>query len=352
MSHSTLAALSLLALAMAGCSDGASTPGSSSGGTMTQAFPACDAEFTVTAPNPNNVWTPNAITLVSQELAPRVFAIYDANADTYAPMGKPLATSGGFVIGEDGVLLVESMINKQLFCQVIALVRKETDKPITHVINTSSHGDHSFGNTFLPSGVHVVQHEVTAADISQHFEEDVAFMKANFGADQGLDEIKPVAADILVKDQPFSVDLGGITVEARFFGFAQTGGDLFVDVPTAKVLWTGNAIVAEKPAIPWLLDGHAEETGVTLAAVKASLPADAIVVPGHGRPLNVDEGFDYSVDYLGELINQVDSAVMMGLSEQDTVKAVTMDTWKGYAIWDWIHTTVNVPKTYQERSTK
>jgi glyoxylase-like metal-dependent hydrolase (beta-lactamase superfamily II) len=296
------------------------------------------------------VWTPKAIRLVSEELAPGVFVMYDENSDAYAPVGKPLATSGGFVVGEDSVLLVESMINRQLFCQVVDLVRKETDKPIRYVVNTSSHGDHSFGNSFLPSGVHVVQHERTAQYIATNFVEDVAFMEANFGADQGLDEIEAVPADILVKDgETWSVDLGGVTVEARYHGFAQTGGDLFVRAPSAKVVWTGNAIVAEAPAVPWLLAGHAAETGMTLADVKASLPMDAIVVPGHGRPMPV-EGFDFAIDYLGTLVSEVESSISSGKTKDETVMSVTMDPFKGYAIWDWIHTTVNVPNTYDDLS--
>src|SRR5262249_16907208 len=152
--------------------------------------------------------------------------------------------------------------------------------------NTSSHGDHSNGNAFLPAGVHIVQHERTAAYIAEHFADDMVFMTEHFGADQGFDEIVPVAADILVgADKPFSVDIDSVVVQARYHGFAQTGGDLFVWVPKAHAAWTGNALLAEAPAIPWLLAGHAEEVGITLADVKASLPDNAVVVPGHGRPV-------------------------------------------------------------------
>lgn len=326
-------------LAIAGCGSTAAP----------QTIEAClGTPAALTAPNPMNVWTPNAIRLVSQRLADRVYAVYDSNAATYSAAGIPLATSGGFVVGESGVLLVESMINRQLFCQLIGLVRAETDKPITHVVNTSSHGDHSFGNTFLPAGVHVVQHKRTAEYIAAHFQEDVDFMKKNFGADQGLDEIRAVAADTLVDDAtPFSVDLGGVQVTARYYGFGQTGGDLFVHVPSAKVVWTGNPLVAAKPAVPWLLAGHGQEVGMTLSQVKAALPADTIVVPGHDHPTGVG-GFDFSVSYLSTLQSEVTAAVNQGLTVDQTVATVTMKPFQGYAIWDWIHKTVNVPTTYAE----
>ena len=330
-----------------GCQDDTS-PSSPSTNTTVQSFPACEnVTINITEPNPNNIWTPNAIKLVSKEVAPNVFAVYDSNADSYGPQGIPLATSGGFVIGEKGVLLVETMINRQLFCQFIGLVREKTSKPITHAINTSSHGDHSFGNAFLPGDVHIVQHKATAAYIAAHFAEDVAFMEANFGKDQGLDELTAASADTLVETEAFTVDLGGITVKAQYHGFAQTPGDLFVEVPSAKVVWTGNPLIAEQPAIPWLLDGHAEESAMTLSAVRAALPPGTIVIPGHGRPLELD-GFDFSVNYLETMIGEVQTSVDTGLSEQETVTKVSMEPFQGYKIWGWVHSMVNVPATYKE----
>jgi glyoxylase-like metal-dependent hydrolase (beta-lactamase superfamily II) len=329
----------LLALTLAACTTAEPAP---------QEFRACEGhEFTITEPNPKLVWTPNAIRLTSEQLAPGVFAIYDDNSAEHGPAGVPLATSGGFVIGDDSVLLVESMINRQLFCQAVELVKAQTDRPIRYVVNTSSHGDHTFGNAFLPDDVEVVQHARTAEFIAANFVEDVEFMKANFGEDQGLDEITPVAADIRVGDEGWSVDLGGKTVEARYYGFAQTPGDLFVWVPDAKVLWTGNAFVAEEPALPWLLAGQGEAAEVTLHAVQDALPSGSIVVPGHGRPL-APAGMNFYLDYLGAMIAGVRAAVEGGLTLEQTVAAVTLEEYQGYGLWGWIHQQVNVPNTYGE----
>jgi glyoxylase-like metal-dependent hydrolase (beta-lactamase superfamily II) len=316
-----------------------------------QAFAACDTEFTTTEPNPNVPWTPNAVTLISEKVADNVFAVYDANAADYSPAGFPLATSGGFVIGDDGVLLVETMINRRLLCQVYDLVRAETDLPVLYAVNTSHHGDHSYGNAFLPDEVEVVQHERTVDFITdpESFAADIAFMEANFGADQGIDEVTAVTADIAVDDSGFSVDLGGVTVEANYYGFGQTEGDLFVFVPEAAVMWTGNPLVAKAPAIPWLLDGHAREVSATLDAVKASLPTAAVVIPGHDAPGN-SESFTHSIDYLNTLVAEVQASVDAGHDLEATQAAVTMETFQGYALWDWLHPMVNIPFTHSELS--
>lgn len=319
-------------------------------GEEVQEFTACDeAEFEITDPNPNYVWTPNAIELVSEEVAAGVFAVYDSNAAEYGPQGLPLATSGGFVIGDDGVALVETMINRQLFCQLIDLVQAETDQPILYAINTSYHGDHSYGNAFLPDEVQVVQHERTAGYIAEYFEEDIAFMEMNFGVDQGINEIVPVVPDVAVTDEGWSADLGGLTIAASYHGFGQTPGDLFVQVPEAEVLWTGNPLIAEAPAIPWLLDGQAGAVSATLASVRDSLSDAAVVVPGHGRPVSL-EAFDFSVGYLDALVVGVQTAIDDGLDVDATVESVTLPDYQGYALWDWVHSIVNVPNTHAELS--
>ena len=254
------------ALLLAGCAD--EEPAEQT----TQRFEACEQQFTLVEPVAGQPWTPNAIELVSVKLGPRTFAFHDKNADSYGPSGLPLATSGGFVIGDDGVMLVETMINRQLFCQAIDLVQAQTDKPIRYAVNTSHHGDHSYGNHFLPPEVQVVQHEETAAFITDpaSFAGDIAFMEANFGADQGIDEIKAYEADIKVGSGGWSVDLGGVTVDAHYLGFGQTHGDLFVHVPGDDVLFTGNPVIARSPAIPWLLDGHAHEVAITLSDLRSA----------------------------------------------------------------------------------
>ena len=42
-----------------------------------------------------------------------------------------------------------------------------TDKPITHIINTHTHGDHNGSNIFFPASVEIVTQENTAANMQK-----------------------------------------------------------------------------------------------------------------------------------------------------------------------------------------
>lgn len=105
----------------------------------------------------------------------------------------------------------------------------------------------------------------------------------NVGEGRGIEEITPDTGDILIESGGKTrIDLGGKFVDIIDFGFAQTGGDLFIWEAESKVLWTGNAIITSKPALPWLLYGHLVKTLATLQKVYEFLPSDARVVPDHG----------------------------------------------------------------------
>jgi cyclase len=143
-----------------------------------------------------------------------------------------------------------------------------------------------------------------------------------------------------------SVDLGGCIVEVRHFGFAQTPGDLVIWAPDAKVLWVGNMIQAPAPALPWLLEGRHKETIATLARVRDFLPEDATIIPGHGRPMRPAD-IEFPLRYLRELDGAVSTAIDEGRSVEATLKAVGMPQYGDYSLFEWAHSSVNVPAAYQ-----
>lgn len=297
------------------------------------------------------VWTPDHVVLVADEIAPDVFTVVPDDAAFKNSDGIPAATSGGFVIGDRGVLIVDTMINRRLADQLIALIRERTTKPILYAVNTSYHGDHSYGNQFLPAGTQIIQHENTQKYIQSHFPADIAFMSQYFGAHSGLQELKPTPATILLKDgDSRDFDLGGKVVTVKHLGFAQTEGDLFVWLAADKVLFAGNPIISGGPSFSWLLDGRSGDALATLERLRKELPADATVVPGHGMPTGVG-AIDAHIRYLTDLRREVGAALADGLDEKAATERVSQrlePSYGTYKIYAWVNTQLNVAKTYAE----
>ena len=300
----------------------------------------------------NLVWDAGAVQLELEKLAEGVYAYYPTDAQEKNPKGYPVATSGGFVVGDNEVLVVESMVNKRLAEQVMGFVKQVTDKPIGYVVNTSYHGDHAYGNYVFPKSAKIIQHSKTKAfmDNKKAFEADKKFMVQYFGANRGIEDVVARTADIIVDDKK-TIDLGNKKVEIMYMGFAQTEGDLFIWVPNDKVFWTGNPVIAMPPVIPWLLDGKLEEVLETMKKMRNFLPEDAIVVPGHGIPVRPQD-IDFTIRYLEALHKEVKTAVEKGMTVEEAQKSITMKEFQGYALWGWVHTQVNVPNTYKDLSNK
>ncbi|HET9236210.1 MAG TPA: MBL fold metallo-hydrolase [Oligoflexus sp.] len=299
------------------------------------------------------IWDANKIVLVSEKLGEGVFAVYPKNSKEENKKGQVSATSGGIVVGTRATLVIDTMLNKRMneSLQKQALNASKR-KEITYALNTSAHGDHSFGNMYLPRSTKVIQHINTRSYIASHLDDDKKFMIQNFGAGRGIEEIKGREADILIPvNGKITLDLGGRSVDIIDFGFAQTGGDLFVWEPITQTLWAGNAINAPKPALPWLLDGHIVDTYNTLKKVYDFLPEEAQIIPGHGVAMK-KEDLNWHIDYLDAVIRRVKDAIAQGLSLEETVAKVQLPEFQGYAIFGWIHQSVNVPAAYKELKVK
>jgi len=173
------------------------------------------------------VWDAGAVQLELKKLADGVYAFYPTDAKEKNPKGYPVATSGGFVVGDNEVLVIESMVNKRLAEQVMGFVKQVTDKPIQYLVNTSYHGDHAYGNYVFPKSVSIIQHRKTKEfmDNTEAFEADKQFMVQYFGANRGIEDVIARTADIVVDDGDVkTLDLGNKKVQIIHNGVCTNRG--------------------------------------------------------------------------------------------------------------------------------
>jgi glyoxylase-like metal-dependent hydrolase (beta-lactamase superfamily II) len=204
------------------------------------------------------------------EMAPGCFS--------YTAEGDP---NSGFIVGESSVVVVDTQPTPVMAQDVLARIRKVTDKPITHVILTHYHavrvlGASAYGahTIVASSGTRELIEERGAADMDSEISRFPRLFR-------GRESIPGLTRPNLVFTDEVSLYLGSLEVRVIQFGRGHTKGDSIVWVPKYKVLYSGDLV--EFGATPYTGDAYLKDWPETLDRL-AKLGAEKLV-PGRGDAL-------------------------------------------------------------------
>jgi len=186
--------------------------------------------------------------------------------------------NAGFVVGDEGVVAVDTCSTEKRTRDFLASMATVTDEQLRVVVNTHHHGDHTHGN-YLTHPAAIVGHdrcrdEMIAAGIHTHHYEGV------FGdppPDWGELELAP---PMLTFSDHMHVHTGDTSIELHYIGGpAHTTNDVVAWLPDQSTLFTGDLVF--NGGTPFVLMGSVSGS---LAAVERlrTFGADTIV-PGHGE---------------------------------------------------------------------
>jgi glyoxylase-like metal-dependent hydrolase (beta-lactamase superfamily II) len=236
-----------------------------------------------------------------------------ANASSVQGMGGGGNTA--IFVTAGGVALVDTKINGY-GQDIIAHVAGVTDKPITTVINTHTHFDHSGGNIELPDTVHFVVHENTRAQMARETCEPVTNCEA-FKGDNAKYLPQTTYSDRM------SLFSGPDQIDLYHFGRGHTDGDTFVVFRTARTMHTGDMF--QRKGLPFIDvangNGSASEFGETLKKAVAGIADVDIIIPGHNDETLVwDDLVNYSTFYNG-IVDAAKAGQAAGQTVDDVVGA-------------------------------
>ena len=229
------------------------------------------------------------------------------------PLAGPVDGNSTIIVNDEDVFVVDPHINPAVARSVIAKIREVTDKPVTHVVNTHWHDDHTNGNHAFRQAfpdLQIVAHRATLASLEEEWQPMEDQRRTTYESVQGRDIL--AAADAIESEDPdralglrmFSGYRDALEPELptmelvypdlvfdermvferddrkivmQWLGGGNTAGDLLVWLPQDSLLITGDVLVAP---IPFAFDSPMVEWVTTLGKV-AELGAETIV-PGHG----------------------------------------------------------------------
>jgi cyclase len=284
------------------------------------------------------------------QLAPGVFAVV-RHVDAGSADGNTM-----FIINDSDVVVVDTGGYAADARQIIADIRKRTDKPVRYIINTHHHGDHTTGNQhFLetfPGAEIIGQTRTRHLAITDGPIDPADFRKEIAGIDQALAVGKTSDGEVLTPEHRAHMELakasfefwikdnqgvkripptmtvaddmvlhrGERTIQVKFYGEGHTPGDVVVYLPKERVIAVGDLVVHPVPF------GGATNLRAWPETLRAIRQLDvAVIVPGHG---DIERGWGY-VDRQIALFEstwaQVKKAVEGGANLDAAHKAVDGD---------------------------
>ena len=261
-------------------------------------------------------------------------------------------TGGGgntavFVQG-NGVLVVDAK-NPGWGKPILDKIKELTNKPVTTLINTHTHGDHVSGNVEFPSTVDIIVQENTKTNMMKMIPNSTAADQAVpaqtiFQQNGGKGLPKRTFKDKM------TLFKGPDEVDLFYFGRGHTNGDAWVLFPALRVVHAGDIFSGKN--VP-LLDAN---NGGSAALIADSLEkgynalnskADTIIT-GHSTQMTFADLKEYAA-FNREFFNDAKAAKKAGKGVDDVAASWKVPAkYKGYAAADANRLKNNVKLAYSE----
>jgi cyclase len=277
-----------------------------------------------------------------------IFKVLKLSDSVYALYGR--GGNIGFFVGPEAVVVVDSQFH-DLAPGIFDQIKKVTDKPVKYLINTHHHQDHVGGNDYFIKFAVIIAHDnvrkrmlMSPQQILKEYpaELEKARKENNQQSIEFLEEqiewakkvkVEEIAAPFFTYDSEFRIYMGGETIHVWHTPPAHTDGDSVVYFEKANVLHMGD--LGWNKVIPFIdVEGGGSPNGYLLAfeKIKARVPSDVKIIPGHGEVMTVKE-FEIFRQYIQEVIDAATKARFAGKPKEVFVQEFDLPAyseWRGY----------------------
>jgi glyoxylase-like metal-dependent hydrolase (beta-lactamase superfamily II) len=260
--------------------------------------------------------------------APRVVDVDKLRDNLYMMRGG--GGNSAVFITADGVVVVDTK-NPGWGQPLLEKIKSVTNKPVTMIINTHTHGDHVSGNVEFPATVEVVTQENTAKNmeamrpatgITPAPGSPVNIFKENGG--RGLPKRT-------FKDK-LTLGKGNDRIELHYFGRGHTNGDAWVVFPALRLMHAGDIFSGKNlPLLDANNGGSGVEIGKTLAKAASSVKDVEQIITGHSTVMTMADLREYAA-FNDEFAAAVQAAKKAGKTPDEVATTWKMPAkYTGYA---------------------
>ena len=240
------------------------------------------------------------------------------------------AANAGIIIGDEGIIVVDTLVSAKEAKRFLQDIRAISDKPIRYVINTHYHLDHSFGNAeFGVLGAEIIAH-VNCGEAMRKSAVDTLANANAFGLTPEEMVGTTLAYPALTFTDKMEINLGRVKVELIYIAPSHSNGSIIVNLPDKGIVFAGDILFTDFH--PYMADGNIEGWQKTLDFIQ-SLNADKII-PGHG-PISTNKDVADMKNYIAAFDKKA-KELASGDNEIDYIVAELKKAMPARSRGDWI----------------
>jgi glyoxylase-like metal-dependent hydrolase (beta-lactamase superfamily II) len=236
------------------------------------------------------------------------FKLLRNNVGIFTEQGGTIA----WLSNSGGMAVVDTQFQNPAM-NLIAELKKASEKPLQYLINTHHHGDHTGGNIAFKGFAEKVVGHVNC--LANH-QKTAAAQKS---------EDKQLFADTVFQDQ-WQAKVGSEKIQATYFGAAHTNGDIIVHFENANIAHMGDLMFNKRyPFIDKSAGANIQSWTEVLEKAIAKYDNDTLFIFGHSLDPEKVTGTKADLramqNYLEKLLTFVKAELKAGKSKEEIMKA-------------------------------
>ncbi|MEV4173891.1 MBL fold metallo-hydrolase [Nonomuraea sp. NPDC049709] len=251
---------------------------------------------------------------------PRIEEVSDGVYAYLQPDGSWWINNTGFLAGRRGVVVIDACSTERRTRAFREAIGKVSDRPITTLINTHHHGDHTFGNWLFPEAT-IVGHEGVREQI---IADGVPAYRAAWSPEVEWGKME-IAPPFLTFTDRITLHSDDLRCEIRHVGHAaHTTNDSYVWIPERRLLFAGDLVF--NGGTPFVLMGSV--AGALRAVEQLRELGAETIVPGHGEVCG-PEAYEPVEGYLRFVQETARRGKEAGLTPLETARETDLGEWAG-----------------------
>lgn len=271
------------------------------------------------------------------ELAPGVFAYVQAT-------GAFCIANAGIVAGSEGTTAIDALFTPSMTRALLDEAKRLAPQPITRLLNTHHHADHTLGNALFPPGIDIVAHAKAKEQMERLpvavIAEAIKRMAPHFAPE--MHDLQDRLPNVTFDGDGIALRVDDRALRLIHYGVGHTRGDVLVHLPAERILFAGD--IAFLYVTPLAFEGHVGNWIRITRRVIDELDAD-VIVPGHG-PIGTKDDLRKMLGYLELVHTGASRAFNAGAPEEEAIRNIDLGE---FADWTESERIIpNVARCYRE----